>query len=251
VSGFKAIRAGVVAAVLASSFMLSACNDETSSVASGSQGTTPATSVSTTPVSATPAVAVSTTPATNNNAGRTTTLALTGTAASSVTAGNAFSFAPTLSGASGAVGYSIQNKPVWATFNTATGSLTGTPSAANVGTYANIVINATDAAGGTAALAAFSVTVAQVGSSGGTATLSWNPPTQNTDGSVIATLAGYRIYYGTSPDALTKSVTVTNPGLTAYTLADLGSGTYYFGISAYTTGGVESGMSTVGSKTIS
>ena len=56
------------------------------------------------------------------------------------------------------MGYSIQNKPAWAAFSTATGALQGTPSASSVGTYSNVLISASDAAG-SASLPAFSITV--------------------------------------------------------------------------------------------
>ncbi len=82
------------------------------------------------------------------------------------------------------------------------------------------------------------------------ALLSWLPPTANTDGTSLATLAGYRIYYGTDANALTQVIDVTNPGLTSYTIGELKTGTYYFAISAYTTDGLEGEKSTVGSKTI-
>jgi hypothetical protein len=84
----------------------------------------------------------------------------------------------------------------------------------------------------------------------GSATLSWTPPTENTDGSSLANLAGYRIYYGTKADALTQSIQITNPGLTAYTVGNLDSGTYYFAIAAYTVNGIEGEPSKVGSKTM-
>jgi hypothetical protein len=54
--------------------------------------------------------------------------------------------------------YSITNKPTWASFNTATGALTGTPSAANVGTVSNIVVNVSDGTA-TVSLPAFSIQV--------------------------------------------------------------------------------------------
>lgn len=83
------------------------------------------------------------------------------------------------------------------------------------------------------------------------ALLSWLPPTTNTDGSSLTKLAGYRIYYGTSANALNRVIDVTNPGLTSYTVGDLTTGTYYFSVAAYTTDGVEGDKSAVGSKTIS
>ncbi len=82
------------------------------------------------------------------------------------------------------------------------------------------------------------------------AQLAWQPPTTNTDGSSLVALAGYHIYYGTDPAALTRVIDVTNPGLTSYTVGDLEPGTTYFAISAYTTDGVEGEKSAVGSKTI-
>ena len=78
-----------------------------------------------------------------------------GTPASTITAGSAYSFTPT---ATNAASFSISNKPSWATFSTTTGALTGTPTTAGVGTYANIVISATNAVG-TVSLPGFSILV--------------------------------------------------------------------------------------------
>ena len=74
----------------------------------------------------------------------------------------------------------------------------------------------------------------------GSATLDWTPPTANSDGSTLTNLAGYTVYYGTSPDNLTQSVKVSNPGLTAYTVSNLTSGTWYFAVTSYSSAGVES-----------
>lgn len=84
----------------------------------------------------------------------------------------------------------------------------------------------------------------------GTATLDWTPPIQNSDGSALTNLAGYTVYYGTSPDSLTESVKVSNPGLSAYTLSNLSSGTWYFSVTAYSLTGIESSRSGVISTTI-
>jgi hypothetical protein len=84
----------------------------------------------------------------------------------------------------------------------------------------------------------------------GTAVLSWTPPTTNTDGSTLADLAGYRIYYGTSPDALTATVQVANPSTVSHTLTGLAPGTYYFGVKAYTSTGIESAISNVVTKVV-
>ena len=76
------------------------------------------------------------------------------------------------------------------------------------------------------------------------------PPTENTDGSVLTNLAGYTVYYGTSPSNLTQSVKITNPGLTAYTLSNLPAGTWYFAVTSYSSTGIESTRSGVVSTTI-
>ena len=61
----------------------------------------------------------------------------------------------------------------------------------------------------------------------GSATLSWTPPTQNTDGSALTNLAGYRILYGTSASALTQTIEIANPGLATYVVTGLSSGNWY------------------------
>src|SRR5882757_9330459 len=84
----------------------------------------------------------------------------------------------------------------------------------------------------------------------GVATLDWLPPTQNSDGSVLTNLAGYTVYYGTSPSNLSQSVKVTNPGLSAYSVTNLTSGTWYFAVTSYSADGVESVRTSTVSTTI-
>jgi Fibronectin type III domain len=76
-----------------------------------------------------------------------------------------------------------------------------------------------------------------------TVSLSWVPPTQNSDGSPITNLAGYKIHYGTSSSDYTATVAVDNAGLTRYVIDNLKSGTYYFAITAYNAQGLESPLS--------
>jgi hypothetical protein len=84
----------------------------------------------------------------------------------------------------------------------------------------------------------------------GAATLSWTSPTQNTDGSAVSNLAGYRIYHGTSANNLNAMIQVSNPGITLYVVDSLPAGAHYFSITAYNTSGAESDRSAVASKTI-
>ena len=179
---------------------------------------------------------------------------LTGTPATSVVAGQAYSFTPAVSDADHDVlGFSIANKPAWATFSTVTGGLTGTPTAADVGNYPGVTISVSDGTA-TAALTAFAIrVVAPVDTTPpptGSATLSWNVPTQNTDGSPLTNLAGYRIYYGTDAAALAQAANIDTTDTTSYVVSGLSSGTWYFAIRAYNTAGTESDLSNLASKTI-
>ena len=88
------------------------------------------------------------------------------------------------------------------------------------------------------------------GTSTGTAQLAWQPPTTNTNGTALTNLAGYHIYYGTNSSALANEVVVSSPNTLSYLVTNLGSGTWYFAITAYTNSGTESAKSNVGSKTI-
>ena len=82
------------------------------------------------------------------------------------------------------------------------------------------------------------------------AILSWNAPTENTDGTRVTNLAGYHVYYGTSPGELTKSITVSGATTTTCIISGLTEGTYYFAVVAYTTLGTKSGVSNLASQTI-
>jgi len=173
---------------------------------------------------------------------------ISGQPTTAVNTGTAYSFTPTASDAINApLSFSIQNMPAWASFNSSTGQLSGTPAAAYAGTYSNIVISVSDGVA-SAALPAFSIAVTQV--SNGTATVNWTPPVANTDGSVITNLSGYNIHYGTASTNLSQTVQVSNVGLTSYTMSNLSSGTYYFAVTAYNSNGTESSVSNVATKTI-
>ena len=180
----------------------------------------------------------------------TVTVSVSGTPATTVVAGQAYSFTPTVTVSSGTATFSIQNAPTWASFNTSTGALSGTPPLADVGTYSNITITASDG-GTTASLQPFGITVSAPSALTGGVNVSWMPPTTATDGSTLTDLAGYNIYYGTNPSALTQKVQVTNIGVTTSVITGLASGTWYFVVTSYTTQGTESVPSNVVSATIS
>jgi hypothetical protein len=182
----------------------------------------------------------------------TPTASISGTPATSVAAGNLYSFTPSASASDGgALTFSITNAPAWATFNTKTGQISGVPRASDAGTTSGVVITVADGTA-TAALAAFSITVTATATPGtGTATLSWVAPTQNSDGSALTNLAGYNIYYGTDSAALTQTIHIANASALSYVVSGLASGTtWYFAVSSYTTSGEESARSSISGKTI-
>lgn len=72
--------------------------------------------------------------------------------------------------------------------------------------------------------------------------LTWDPPTTNTDGTPLTDLAGYKIYYGLSSGNYTDSIDVENN--IVYGIYDLVVGlTYYFAVTAYDTSSNESDYS--------
>jgi hypothetical protein len=89
-----------------------------------------------------------------------------------------------------------------------------------------------------------------VASGNGTATLTWTPVTQNTDGTLLIDLAGYKVFYGPSATAMNVVAELPDPSLTSYVVANLSSGTWYFTVAAYTTSGTQGTISNVATKTI-
>ncbi|MGB7739578.1 MAG: Ig domain-containing protein, partial [Steroidobacteraceae bacterium] len=147
--------------------------------------------------------------------------------------------------------FEVGQKPSWATFNPATGELSGTPPAGAGGTYTDITILVSDGALKTA-LPSFTIKVTESSATGSTssASLSWSAPTQNEDGSPLTDLAGYRVHYGTSASNLSKRVDIRDPATTSTVVQNLAQGTWHFAISAYTHTGAESSRSNVVSKVI-
>ena len=133
--------------------------------------------------------------------------------------------------------------------NTSTSSTTATAVAdttavGTTGTAGSTNGSATSVPSGTSAVTPPPVTSTPVATSKTQSiTFSWEPPTQNSDGSPITNLAGYKIHYGTSSSDYTQTVAVDNAGLTRFVVDNLPSGTYYFAITAYNAQGLESPLS--------
>lgn len=167
-------------------------------------------------------------------------------------AGSGYSFQPSASDADGdTLNFTISNKPAWASFNSATGRLSGTPGAANVGTYGNIVIAVSDGKSNSA-LPAFSIRVDAGATLTGSLTLKWKAPLTRADGSPLslADIDGYRIHYGNAAGNYTSHVDLADGSAQQVILTDLPLGTYYLVMTTYDVNGRESGYSAAVSKSV-
>ena len=105
---------------------------------------------------------------------------ISGSPATQVTAGQSYAFTPSTSDADGdSLSFSVSNKPAWASFDAASGRLSGTPGSTHVGTTSNIVISVSDGQA-SAALPGFSIEVTAVPNRA--PTISGSPSTSVTEG---------------------------------------------------------------------
>jgi len=80
--------------------------------------------------------------------------------------------------------------------------------------------------------------------------LSWNAPTDNTNGTALTNLAGYNIYYGTSATAMSTKINIATVGLLDYVVSNLAHGTWYFAMTSVNSMGQESAPSASVSVTL-
>jgi hypothetical protein len=173
---------------------------------------------------------------------------ISGTPPTQVTVGQEYTFTPeALDVDSDRLTFSVANPPGWATFESDTGELSGTPENGDEQTYQNIVISVSDEVS-TTDLNAFNITVnaASVGS----AELTWDPPELNTDGSDLQDLAGYVIYYGQSANQMNNQIPLDDANAIRFTVENLSPATYFFGISARNNAGALSEMSNTANKIV-
>lgn len=97
----------------------------------------------------------------------------------------------------------------------------------------------------------YTPTLTCVWSAVSTLQLTWVPPTQNTDGTTLADLASYNVYYGqgTNPSLLTTKVSVAKT-ITTWTSSPLAPGVWSGYVTAMNASGAESANSNIASKTI-
>lgn len=175
-------------------------------------------------------------------------LSISGNPPSSVLAGTSYSFTPAVSNPNGGtLTFTVSNLPSWATLNSSTGRVIGTPQMSDVRQYTGITMTVTNGSE-SVSVGPFSIEV--VGTATGSATLTWTAPTTRTDGTSLSNLAGYRIYWGTAPDALDNMAEVDNPGISSYVIDQLTPATWHFVATAFDANNRESAFSNMASKTI-
>jgi len=143
--------------------------------------------------------------------------------------------------------FAIVNKPSWLDFDSVSGTVSGIPAAADVGSYGGISISVSDGLN-VASLGPFEIEVVALGPI--SVTLSWTPPTENEDGSPLVDLAGYRLRYGLNANSYLNLIDINNPGIVTFRVDNLVPNTYFFVITAYNSSGMESTFSNVATITL-
>jgi Putative Ig domain len=130
---------------------------------------------------------------------------ISGSPATSVTAGQGYAFTPTATDSLGrTLVFAISNQPAWASFSTSSGQLSGTPGTGAAGTYSNIVIAVSDG-WKSATLPAFSIRVLASASPAPPPTISGTPPTTDVAGSAYSFRPS-----ASGPSGMTLSFSVQN-----------------------------------------
>ena len=176
--------------------------------------------------------------------------AILGRADETARVGERYEWQPVASDADGdRLTFSAANLPPWASVDTSSGRISGTPGVQDVGTHESITISVADTAKHVTTTQPFAITV--VGNVvNGTAALRWEAPLSKVNGSPLNDLAGYRILYGRRSDDLDKSVFIGDASMTSYEFNSLGEGLWYFAVVAVSAGGLEGPPTTIASKSI-
>jgi hypothetical protein len=144
-------------------------------------------------------------------------LSISGSPPQSVTVGQAYSFTPTTANPKKrTLTFRIADKPGWLTFSATTGHLSGTPTAADVGTSpANILIYVWDGADYAYLHPEFGIKVFAAGTSADKPSISGTPPTSVTTGSTYKFQPTAK-----DPDGKTLSFSVQNkPAWATFSIA--------------------------------
>lgn len=191
------------------------------------------------------------TPAPGASTGGNTAPTISGNAPRTAVVGSLYQFQPIAADADGdALTFTAGNLPPWASLDPATGRISGTPTAADIGAHEAITVTVADGSA-RASIAPFTIVVAAANSPvAGGASIQWIAPSSKMDGSPLDDLAGYRILYGRSADALENSVYIEDPNASSYTIGSLEGGVWYFAVAAVNANGLEGAPSIAVQKSI-
>ncbi|MEL7310226.1 MAG: putative Ig domain-containing protein [Pseudomonadota bacterium] len=166
---------------------------------------------------------------------------ISGSPSTRVTAGDSYSFVPTASDPDGdMLTFSVNNLPRWASFDTATGQISGTPSNNDVGSFNNVRVRVTDGID-TVSLPLFDIQVDAIALR--SVTLNWTPPDRREDGTPLDGLSGYRVYYGQVSGVYPNRRDISDGGISSATVDNLQPGTWYLAITSLDNNGLESELS--------
>ena len=220
-----------VCALIAASLIIAACSQDSGSTSSSTPTSTPTGSNTAPPPS------------------KPESISLQGTPPATVAADSNYYFQPQRSVSSSVVTFKISGLPAWAHFDSSSGALSGIPQLTDQGTSGHIVISASNDTTSTS-MAPFVIHVTAPANNSGAIRLSWEAPTENTDGTPVSDLAGFYIYYGTDAENLTSKITVNSASATSYVVKGLESGAYYFTVVAVNAAGLSSGKSNLANDTV-
>ena len=82
-----------------------------------------------------------------------------------------------------------------------------------------------------------------IGSGDTSFTLSWTPPTSNSDGSALTDLAGYKIRIGIDSGDYSETVDLNSPGISRYVVDGVPLDTYFVVMTSVNSAGTESAYS--------
>jgi hypothetical protein len=105
----------------------------------------------------------------------------------------------------------------------------------------------------TAGSGSINMQAAALSTIGGSTTLTWQPPAFNVDGTPLSNLTAFNVYWGTTPGTYPNSTSIAHIAGTAtrsHTVTGLGTGTWYFVVTALNAKGIESPYSNAWSKTV-
>jgi hypothetical protein len=102
----------------------------------------------------------------------------------------------------------------------------------------------------TAGAGTINMQAAALSTVGGSTTLTWQPPATNTDGTPLTNLTAFKVYWGTAQGTYPHSTSIASGTARTHTVTGLGTGTWYFVVTALNAKGIESPYSNVWQKIV-